>query len=150
MTSCENQQYAAKNNRCRSVAQQSVNTILFLIRQAEQRKYKTPMSNKRHKQSRTWSSFSFSRVRKIPFSSVQFFKGHLYFSDSTHVWTLKIQATYHWQQKSIIARTPFLYFLAKTSLYWSYKWQKNLLVKSNRCLIGKEEGKEMQKKINSS
>ena len=132
-----------RNNRCRSVAQQSVNTILFLITQAEQRKYKTPMSNTH---SRTWSSFSFSRVRKITFSSVQYFKGHLYFSDSIHVCTLKIHATDHWQQKSIIARTPFLYFLAKTLLYWSYKWQKNLLVKSNRCLIGNEKGKEMQKK----
>ena len=125
----------------------SVNTILFLFTQAEQRKYKTPISNK---QSRTWSSFSFSYVRKSTFSSVQYFKGHLYFSDSIHVCTLKIQATDHWQQKWTIARTPFLYFLAKTSLYWLYKWQKNLLVKSNRCLIGKEEEKEMQKKINSS
>ena len=71
---------------------------------------------------------------------------HLYFSDSIQVCSLKIHASDHWQQKSI-ARTPFLYFLAKTSLYWSYKWQKNLLVKSNRCLIGKEEGKEMQKKF---
>ena len=59
VTSCEK-----PTIRCQSVAQQSVNTILFLITQAEQRKYKIPMSNK---QSRTWSSFSFSYVRKITF-----------------------------------------------------------------------------------